>query len=271
MVKEEGERWLGPGEVAARLGVTIKALRVYERAGLVTPARTAGRWRVYGPVQIARLHVILVMRDLGMSLKGIGEALDGKGVSLSVLLAAQQDELERKRLRIAHAIERVRIARFRLAKGLPLSTDDVLKLSKETVMQDPEMAPEAKARLTAHLESSVPREHYDAVKEAVRTGIAGAGLGSLKAEIGILIAEMKRLAAEGGDPGSPAAQAALQRWQKLTAGMPRPGPDARKAWSDGWDKAAADPAVAPDLPLDPKTVSFMRDAIAAMKTAGDPA
>lgn len=264
----DDERWLGPGEAAARLGVTTKALRVYERKGLVKPARTSGRWRAYGPAQLARLHMILVMRELGMSLKGIREALDGNGVELSTLLAAQQDELERRRLRLVGAIEQVRAARLRVASGLPLSTDDILQLSKETAMQD--MNPEAKARLAAHLKTSVPGEHYDAVKSAVGMGVAAAGRENLKAEVGILIAEMTRLA-EAGDPDSPAARAAIRRWQAITASMPRPSPEARKAWNEGWDKAMADPAVAPRLPLDQQTVSFIRDVVARMQANGDPA
>ena len=59
---QDEERWLGPGEVKAKLGVTAKALRVYEREGLVKPVRTAGGWRAYGSAQIARIHMIIVMR-----------------------------------------------------------------------------------------------------------------------------------------------------------------------------------------------------------------
>jgi hypothetical protein len=33
----------------------------------------------------------------------------------------------------------------------------------------------------------------------------------------------------------------------------------------------ADPAVAPELPLDQKTVSFMREVVANMRASGDPA
>ncbi len=42
----EKERWFGPGETARRLGVTTKALRVYEREGLVVPHRAESRWRL---------------------------------------------------------------------------------------------------------------------------------------------------------------------------------------------------------------------------------
>jgi hypothetical protein len=41
-------------EAAKRLGVSIKALRLYEQQGLVTPGRTATGYRIFGPVQMDR-------------------------------------------------------------------------------------------------------------------------------------------------------------------------------------------------------------------------
>ncbi|MEI9902005.1 MAG: MerR family transcriptional regulator [Hyphomicrobium sp.] len=40
--------FLLPSEAAERLGVSTKALRVYEEHGLVTPVRTATGWRPMG-------------------------------------------------------------------------------------------------------------------------------------------------------------------------------------------------------------------------------
>ncbi len=65
----EKEQWFGPGETARRLGVTTKALGVYEREGLVVPRGAESQWRLYGPAQISRLHQIIVLRDLGLPLK----------------------------------------------------------------------------------------------------------------------------------------------------------------------------------------------------------
>src|SRR5215468_6550262 len=90
--------WFGPGETARRLGVTIKALRVYEREGLVIPHRAESGWRLYGPAQIARLHQIVVLRDLGLSLKSIRKLVGNRSRLRDVLrlqreaLAAQQDK-----------------------------------------------------------------------------------------------------------------------------------------------------------------------------------
>ena len=47
-------RFLNPAEAAQRLGVSAKALRLYEQRGLVAPARTAAGWRAYGPDEMAR-------------------------------------------------------------------------------------------------------------------------------------------------------------------------------------------------------------------------
>jgi DNA-binding transcriptional MerR regulator len=262
------ERWLGPGEAAAKLGVTVKALRVYEREGLVTPDRTAGQWRAYGPAQIARIHMILVLRELGLSLKGIREVLDGKALSLSALLTAQQDALEQRRSKIADAIEHVRAARLRIAQGPPLSMDDFIHLSRETVMEDTAMSPETKAGLRAHLKANVPAENFEAFKATWKPELAAADTDMLKAEIKILFAEMTTLA-EIGDTNSEAAKAAMLRWKKVTAGFSRPKPEVAEGLNKGWDKALKDGAIAPQLPIDQKVTTYMRDVAANMRANGE--
>ncbi|HRD47212.1 MAG TPA: MerR family transcriptional regulator, partial [Caulobacter sp.] len=48
------DRYLNASEAARRLGVSVKALRLYEKRGLLTPPRTGAGWRVYGPAEMAR-------------------------------------------------------------------------------------------------------------------------------------------------------------------------------------------------------------------------
>ncbi len=67
------ERHFSPAEAARRLGVSVKALRVYESHGLVKPLRTAADWRTYGPNEIVRLHQIVALKRLGLSLARIGQ------------------------------------------------------------------------------------------------------------------------------------------------------------------------------------------------------
>ncbi|MFB9082359.1 MerR family transcriptional regulator [Deinococcus wulumuqiensis] len=56
------------GEVAARLGLTLRTLKYYEELGLVTPERTGSRYRMYSEADVQRLERIRRMRALGLSL-----------------------------------------------------------------------------------------------------------------------------------------------------------------------------------------------------------
>lgn len=58
--------------VAAELaGVHPQTLRIYERRGLLTPARTSGGNRRYSDADIARLRRIAELAATGMNLEGI--------------------------------------------------------------------------------------------------------------------------------------------------------------------------------------------------------
>src|SRR5258707_10575301 len=60
------------GEVASRSGVSRKAVRLYERAGILPPAgRTAAGYRVYGPDTLALLVFVTQARRLGFRLDEI--------------------------------------------------------------------------------------------------------------------------------------------------------------------------------------------------------
>ena len=67
------EHMLRIGEVAAFFGVSVKALRVYERIGILRPARVDPRtgYRLYAPDQVRHLDAILELRELGFSLAEI--------------------------------------------------------------------------------------------------------------------------------------------------------------------------------------------------------
>src|SRR5215510_14362539 len=110
------ERWFGPGETARRLGVTSKALRVYEREGLVIPHRAESKWRLYGPTQIARLHQIIVLRDLGLSLKSI-KTLVGNRSLLWDVLRLQCETLKFQQDKIRRAITLIETAERQLDEG----------------------------------------------------------------------------------------------------------------------------------------------------------
>ncbi|EIV91231.1 MerR family transcriptional regulator [Frankia sp. QA3] len=58
------------GEVAERVGLSLRTVRYYEEAGLLTIAgRTPGGFRLYGDAAVDRLLVIKKMKSLGFTLE----------------------------------------------------------------------------------------------------------------------------------------------------------------------------------------------------------
>jgi DNA-binding transcriptional MerR regulator len=86
--------FLSASEAAGRLGVTTKALRLYEQRGLVTPRRTAAGYRAYGPDEMTRASEIVALRALGLSLTQVARVLEGDSQSLESALGAHEASLE---------------------------------------------------------------------------------------------------------------------------------------------------------------------------------
>ena len=108
---------LTPSEAARRLGVSAKALRLYEQRGLVEPGRTAAGWRAYGPAEMARAGEIVALRALGFSLAQVARVLAGNPEGLEQALAAHQTALEAQLRQLMHTFEKVRGLRSGVAQG----------------------------------------------------------------------------------------------------------------------------------------------------------
>lgn len=70
-----GTRWLPIGDLAARTGLAVSAIRYYEKEGLVQSLRTKGNQRRFLKADIRRLSFILIAQQLGFSLEEIRTAL----------------------------------------------------------------------------------------------------------------------------------------------------------------------------------------------------
>jgi MerR family transcriptional regulator, thiopeptide resistance regulator len=94
-------------EVARMSGVTARTLRHYDAVGLLRPAWVApdGR-RHYGRPELLRLQQILLLRELGLGLGAIGEALAAGGDPVAVL-RRHREWLEAERGRLARLVRTV--------------------------------------------------------------------------------------------------------------------------------------------------------------------
>ncbi|MCP5081167.1 MAG: MerR family transcriptional regulator [Alphaproteobacteria bacterium] len=102
---------LSPSEAAKHLGVSTKALRLYEQRGLIAPVRTEAGWRTYNPVDMERAADVVRLQALGLSLAQVAQVLGGKDVDLAPLLAMHQAKLEAQARKLGGAIEKVRALR----------------------------------------------------------------------------------------------------------------------------------------------------------------
>lgn len=111
------DRSLNPSEAARRLGVSTKALRLYEERGLVAPDRSAAGWRAYGPDAMARAAEVVALRALGLSLAQVAQVRGGDARSLELALAAHQAALEDRLRALGGTIDKLRGLRADLARG----------------------------------------------------------------------------------------------------------------------------------------------------------
>ncbi|MFI6503331.1 MerR family transcriptional regulator [Nonomuraea typhae] len=74
MTTEDG---LTVGQAAALVGISVRTLHHWDAIGLVRPGgRTWGGHRMYAGEDVARIHRVLVYRELGLPLAEIGRMLD---------------------------------------------------------------------------------------------------------------------------------------------------------------------------------------------------
>ena len=87
------------GDLAAATGLTVRTLHHYDEIGLLRPSeRTHAGYRLYGEDEVRRLYEIRALRDLGIPLRDIPEALGGDTrATLARHLVRVEQDLERQR------------------------------------------------------------------------------------------------------------------------------------------------------------------------------
>lgn len=242
---------LTAGETAHRLGVSVRALRVYERHGLVRPARTAARWRVYGPDQLTQLGQVLALKRFGLKLSQIATLVRAGKIDIDRLLALQEDELQQRKLKADRALALVRDARMRIANGTTLPIEEIVALIKETRMSNVDLTPQYLALWSKHMSP----ERLRAVHPDWSTG-AGALFFSRWTQ---LVAEAKRL--KDSDPGAPQALDLARRALTFAAEFTRFDPALMASVKAVFREGFADPEMVPYMPYSPEVRRFMDAAI----------
>lgn len=194
------------GEVAARTGLSVRALHHYDQIGLLVPSgRTesvhgAGHRR-YTTADLARLQQILSLRQLGFSLDEIADALAKPGFDpltlLRLHLARANEALKSQHL----LCERLTQLTAHLERAEEVSADTFLKTVEATIMAENHfnLPPDQAAALAAHWAKFSPADI-----EAVQN------------EWPVLLGKVREAMAAKKDPRSPEVRALADRATELT-------------------------------------------------------
>jgi DNA-binding transcriptional MerR regulator len=196
------------GQVAPRLGLTVRALHHWDDIGLARPSlRTAAGYRLYTAGDLERLHRIVVYRELGLDLDGIRAVLDDPAVDVPEALRAQ-------RTRVAERIERLQ----RLGAGLDRMIDAherglLLTVEEQAAILGPDWDADRHARARRHYADTAQWQQY-----AERSAARGPADWQAVADA---VTDLDRALGDALDagvtPGSPEAHRLVERHREVFA------------------------------------------------------
>ena len=131
----QATEWLTAAQCAVRTGLTVRALRVYENHGLITPGRSAAGWRRYGAPELLRLNQIGLLKVLGLTLKQIRDLTRRPAFpSLPQLLELQLATWKHRRVEAQRGQAVAEAALQQLQAGHSLSVDELCSLIRSFEM-----------------------------------------------------------------------------------------------------------------------------------------
>ena len=235
------------------MGLSVKALRLYEVRGLVAPGRTSAGWRVYGPEEFARLHKIQTLKSIGFSLAEISKLLEG-GIELAKVLETQAKALAHQQERLSRARHVLAKAQAQLKDGRTLTTDDLINLTQETNMSEFGWT-EAHEELAARHYTKEQRDMFAARKMSPE----------FQAEVAAkwesILADAERL--RHGAPDTPEAIEFGKRWVAAAQLFSDGDEHTDKATANWYDDGFSDPETAKLMPFSKEVWEFAKAAVAA--------
>jgi DNA-binding transcriptional MerR regulator len=186
------------GELSAATGLTTRTLHHYHDIGLLAPsARTTAGYRLYSEEDIARLHRIVALRQLGLSLDEVRDCLDRPEYSLEHVLALRTERLRQEIAGKQELLERLE----RLSAHIRANeaTADELILTIEAMNM---------------FEKYYTPEQMEYLRKR-REEVGDERIQEVQAEWPKLISEVKAEKDKGTPPSDPRMQELARRWKGL--------------------------------------------------------
>lgn len=192
------EKDLTVGVVASMVGVSVRTLHHWDEIGLVRPsARTWSDYRVYSRDDVARIHRVLVYREVGIPLAQIATLLDDPGVDETAHLARQRELLAARIDRLQEMVSAVDRMLEATTMNEKISAQEISEIFGSDWLSEPQerWGDTAQWAQTQERTAQMSREDWEAVK----------------AETDALDADLAAAVNGGLAPGSPEANALVER------------------------------------------------------------
>lgn len=254
-------KFLRIGQLAARSGVSARALRLYEARGLLRPDSHSGSgYRLYGVAALARLNEIGVLKRAGFTLAEIGKLLERKGAAAALIearIVALRGEVRAKSNALA-ALERA-------WQGLVATSNDIGQLLENMAMNEKldmrfsaaEMD-EFKRRAEILGQHFTPAEREQMRQRAEQLGEAG--LQQAQNAWPELIRQVRGAMNLGIPANAPAVQALGRRWHALVNAFTGGDANIASRLKDAYDR---EPQVMAAQGMDKAMFAYIRQAMQA--------
>jgi DNA-binding transcriptional MerR regulator len=262
------------GELARQASVTVRTVRYYDRAGLLSPSeRTEAGHRLYDEADLVRLQQIVALKFLGFSLAEIRVCLGDGPTRLQDALAQQRSMLRDRRGQLDRVIAAVERAERALAAGWRAS-DAIAEVME--VMRMEQQGDWRKKYFTDEQLQEMERLSKGVYSEEAQAKLAARGAHWTEEDQARATqawadvdADLKRMVAAGTDPASAEAQAWAQRRSELLQAFTGGDPDIEAGLQKWWETFNAMPEAQRPFAatsFTPEEAQFMEQAMEAYRS-----
>lgn len=147
------KRFWKVGDLAKLTGLTVRTLRFYDQIGLLSPSgQTESGHRLYCEANLSRLHQILSLKELGLSLEEVKSALSGGQISPLEIVNLQIDQIKEQIKLQQKLLEQLRHVSKLMQGKAELTVEDFTSLLQAMKMEFEKPVIERQTNWERHLD-----------------------------------------------------------------------------------------------------------------------
>jgi DNA-binding transcriptional MerR regulator len=212
MTKPNKSISIGAAKCAHRTGLTVRALRVYERHGLIEPTRSAKGWRQYGQRELARLNAIVTLKAFGLTLNQIRSYLTASPPELARVFELQLQVWASRKAAAEKGLKLVQAALSRIEARNRLSIEELCDLARSMDMSNQQ---ETITRSMINEAITPDEERAYLTWWAARSPGEAIAMREYGSQVRVVFQSLHSFFENGAAPASAEVQALVDQWKAL--------------------------------------------------------